>query len=137
MSTPSSPSARPLPKGVPGALTRYRVMAWVTGVFLLTMTIWLVVGHLFLGYSFSDDSTRPALYAIGWTGHGWLYLLYVITAVDLAFRLRWGVIRTLLVIVAGTIPAMSFVAEHFVTKEVHARMAADAARAPAAGAPAA
>lgn len=123
-----------------GALTRYRVMAWVTGVFLLVMTVWLVVGHLFLGYSFTDDpgaTKEPGLYSAGWIAHGWFFVLYFVTAVDLAFRLRWNVIRTLLVVVAGTVPAMSFVAEHFVTKEVRARLAADAARTAATGAPAA
>ena len=52
---------------------------------------------------------------------GWLYFLYLITGVDLAFRVRYSVWRTLAILIAGTIPFMSFVAEHYVHKDVVAR----------------
>ena len=41
-----------------GALLRYRVMAWVTGVFLLILTIWAIAGYAVLGYG---DWARVAL----------------------------------------------------------------------------
>ena len=44
--------------GVKGALLRYRVMAYVTGVVLATAFIWLIVGRLFLDYV--DPEARPA-----------------------------------------------------------------------------
>ncbi|MEZ5115243.1 MAG: DUF3817 domain-containing protein [Candidatus Nanopelagicales bacterium] len=105
-----------------GALTRYRVMAFVTGVFLLFMTGWLVLGYTLWGYS--GEGVKPSAYVLMWTGHGYLYAAYLVTGVDLAFRCRWGVLRTLAVLVAGTIPFMSFVAEHYVTRDVRARLAA-------------
>lgn len=104
-----------------GALTRYRVMAWVTGVFLLVMTAWLIVGYAFLGYS--DPGAKPSLYTVSWTGHGWLYFIYLITAVDLTFRMRWSILATICILLAGTIPFASFFADNWVTKKVHAQLA--------------
>lgn len=102
-----------------GALLRYRVMAYVTGVVLATAFIWLVVGRIFLDYGNPD--ARPALYGYLWIAHGWLYFLYLVTGVDLAFRVRYSVVRTLGILIAGTIPFMSFVAEYYVHKDVVAR----------------
>ena len=102
-----------------GAFQRYRVMAYVTGVVLAIAFIWLVVGRLFLDYGNPDS--RPALYGYMWIAHGWLYFIYLITAVDLSFRMRYSLIKTLGILIAGTIPFMSFVAEHFVRKDVIAR----------------
>ena len=106
-------------KGLSAAFTRYRIMAWVTGVVLATATIWLVVGRLFLDYG--DADMRPALYGYLWIAHGWLYLLYLITGVDLAFRVRYSVGRTLLILIAGTIPFASFFAEAAVHKDLRNR----------------
>ena len=39
---------------------------------------------------------------------------------NLGLKLRWPFLRIVLVAAAGTIPTMSFVAEHFVTKRVRA-----------------
>jgi len=105
--------------GMKGALLRYRVMAYVTGVVLATAFVWLIVGRLFLDYG--DPDARPAFYGYLWIAHGWLYFLYLITGVDLAFRVRYSVWRTLAILIAGTIPFMSFVAEYYVHKDVVAR----------------
>ena len=45
------------------------------------------------------------------TGHGWFYFIYLITAVDLTFRMRWSPIATILILLAGTIPLASFFAD--------------------------
>ncbi len=100
-----------MPAPIRAALTRYRVMAYLTGVLLAVMT---VVGLPFK-YVFDGQATW---YAIGWVGHGWAYVIYVGVALDLAFRLRWSLVRSLLVVLAGTIPFMSFVAEHYVSRDV-------------------
>ena len=55
-----------------------------------------------------------------WVAHGWLFLVYVISTLILGARLRWPIGRYLLVMLAGTIPTMSFVAEHFVTRAARA-----------------
>jgi integral membrane protein len=88
------------------ALTRYRVLAYATGVFLLLLTLNIVLKYLL---------DQPGLGAWVGIGHGWLYLVYVIVAVDLWFRSRLPATRMLLVVLAGTVPFMSFVAERWVS----------------------
>jgi integral membrane protein len=119
MTTPPAAAVR-------GALLRYRVMAYVVGVMLL-----LLVGAMLLKYVFGVIEST-AIVAIG---HGWLYMIYVLLALDLCFRMRWSFPRILFVVVAGTIPFLSFVAEHKVHGWVVSETtAADAARAAAAAA---
>jgi integral membrane protein len=109
---------------VRGAFLRYRVMAYVTGIVLGVAFVWLILGRLFWDYA--DPAVRPDLYGYLWIAHGWLYFLYLIAGVDLAFRVRYSVMRTLGILVAGTIPFMSFVAEHFVHRDIRARGLLDA-----------
>ena len=45
------------------------------------------------------------------------------TGVDLCFRMRYSVVRTVGILIAGTIPFMSFVAEYFVHKSIRPRLA--------------
>lgn len=100
-----------------GALIRYRAMAWITGVLLAFMT---VVGLPFK-YLFDGEALW---YSIGWVAHGWLFILYVVTAVDICFRMRYSIVRTILIVLAGTIPFASFYAEHWVTRSVRDRQTA-------------
>ena len=104
MPTPTAAALR-------GPLLRYRVMAYVVGVMLL-----LLVAGMLLKYVFHViDST--SLVAIG---HGWLYMIYVLLALDLCFRMRWPLPRILFVVIAGTVPFLSFVAENKVRHWVEA-----------------
>ncbi len=112
----------PVPPVSGGVLTRYRVMAWVTGVLLLV----LVFVAMPLKYIGDDDR----LVAVVGVMHGWLYMAYLVTAFMLAYRLRWSLGRTVLLLLAGTVPFMSFVAERRVVHEVRRREAAGAAPAP-------
>lgn len=96
-----------------GALTRYRVMAFVTGVVLLSGCLALVLKAL-------DVPHMEPWTGYLWVAHGYLYLVYVIVTAVLGVKLRWPLLRYALVMLAGTIPTMSFVAEHFVTKAAHA-----------------
>ena len=96
-----------------GHLTRYRVMAFTTGVVLICGTIALILKVS--GVPHMEPGTGYL-----WIAHGWLYLIYVITTAMLGVRLRWPLPRYALVMLAGTIPTMSFVAEHFVTRATRA-----------------
>ncbi|MEO9137820.1 MAG: DUF3817 domain-containing protein [Jatrophihabitans sp.] len=102
-------------------LSAYRVMAVLTGVVLLSGTIELIVKYA--------ADVNPPIYAALWIGHGWLFMIYVIVTALLGFRLHWPLPRYGLVMLAGTVPTMSFVAEHFVTRS--SRAAADALPEPA------
>jgi integral membrane protein len=88
-------------------------MAYVTGVVLFTCSLF--------GFSFWPWSVSKGIAGIMWTAHGYLYMVYLVTAFMLAVRARWSVVKPLLVMAAGTIPLMSFVAERRVT---HAERAA-------------
>lgn len=94
---------------VRSALLRYRVLAWATGVFLVLLTV-----NLLLKYVLHTAHLGPWV-AIA---HGWLYLVYVIVAVDLWFRTRLPVPQTVGVVLAGTVPLASFVAERWVTRRL-------------------
>jgi integral membrane protein len=106
-------------KGLSGAFLRYRIMAWVTGVVLASLTIWLVIGYGFLDYA--NTAVKPELYRTLWMAHGWLYVIYLITGVDLAFRVRYSVPRTIAILLAGTIPFASFFAEAAVHRSLRGR----------------
>jgi integral membrane protein len=100
---------------VKGALTFYRVMAYIAGVVLLLFCLAIFLYHV--THTISSDWLFAA-------AHGWIFVIYIVAAVNLAFRAKWGLIRTLLTCLAGTIPFLSFVAEHYASKQVHALMAA-------------
>jgi integral membrane protein len=94
-----------------GPLLRYRVMAYATGVALLCLTLAIIL-------KYAADS--PAM--MSWAGvtHGLFYMVYLVLAVDLALKARWSIKGTLLVLIAGTIPFLSFVAERKVTHRIDA-----------------
>jgi integral membrane protein len=96
------------------SLTRYRVMAFTTGTVLVCGTIALILQKAFHVNHFGGVN------AVLWVAHGYLYLVYVIVTLQLGLRLHWPILRMLLVMAAGTIPTMSFVAEHFVTRDARA-----------------
>lgn len=108
-----------------GALIRYRVMAYVVGTLLIIL---MCIG-MPLKYFGGDDR----VVAIAGVAHGWLYMVLLITAVDLGRRARWSWKRLLLIALAGTVPFLSFVAERSATKDVRATMAQQETSSPAAG----
>jgi integral membrane protein len=97
---------------VQAALTRYRVMAYVVGV----MLVLLVAVAMPLKYL----ADTPGPVAVIGTAHGFLYAVYLLAAFDLALRARWTAKGTVLVLLAGTVPLLSFVAERIVTRKTRA-----------------
>ena len=91
-------------------------MAFVTGTILIAGCIGLIL-------KYGTSTNVKALNAVLWIAHGWLFLIYVMATAALGVRLRWPLARLGMVMLAGTIPTMSFVAEHFVTRA--ARQAAE------------
>ncbi len=92
-----------------GALTRYRIIAWIVGICLIA----LVVVGMPLKY-LADNDTVVA--AVG-PAHGFLFMVYLALTFDLSRRVNWPFKRMVLVMLAGTIPFLSFWAEHKVTRE--------------------
>ena len=98
------------------AWIRYRIMAWIVG----TLLVVLVCVGLPLKYLGGDPTV------VIWTAipHGYLYMILLITAVDLGLRAKWSWKRLILIALAGTVPFLSFVAERSATKDVRAKLAA-------------
>ncbi len=94
------------------ALRNYRIAAWVTGIGLIA----LVFVAMPLKYFF--DVPEPV--AVVGVTHGFLYMIYIVCTLLLAERGRWKPLDALLILLAGTIPIASFVAERRVTARVHA-----------------
>jgi integral membrane protein len=95
---------------VAAALLRFRIIAYTVGVGLLVL--------VFVGVPLNHLAHQEAVVATVGPVHGFLYIVYLLASVDLAYRCRWPLRRTILVMLAGTIPFLSFVAERVVTREL-------------------
>ena len=102
-----------------GALRRYRVMAWVTGVMLLVLVAEMTIKYLL-------DAGPEVLRWIEWIpfAHGWIYVVYLVTVVDLWSTMRWGFGRLVAMVLGGVVPVMSFVVERRVHRDGLAQLAA-------------
>ncbi|MBW8700750.1 hypothetical protein MBT84_14205 [Streptomyces sp. MBT84] len=101
-------------------LTRYRVMAYVTGVLLVLLTLGVIAKYV-LDVDGAADFTRVVGIA-----HGWLYVVYLIFAFDLGAKAKWPVGKQLWVLLAGTIPTAAFFVERKVTRELETRLTDEA-----------
>ncbi|WP_128380180.1 DUF3817 domain-containing protein [Streptomyces cavernae] len=101
-------------------LTRYRVMAYVTGVLLVLLTLGVIAKYI-LDINGAADFTR-----IVGIAHGWLYVLYLVFAFDLGSKAKWPVGKQLWVLLAGTIPTAAFIVERRISRELEAKVADDA-----------
>lgn len=97
-----------LPPRISGALLRYRVLAYVTGIWLLLLTSVVVAKYGF-------GASPPGFVAVV---HGWVYAVYLVLTLDLAVKARWRPLPAVGVLVAGTVPFLSFVVERMVTAKV-------------------
>jgi integral membrane protein len=94
-----------------GALTRYRTMAWIVGVVLVLLVL-VAMPLKYLG-------DNPTMVAVIGPIHGFLYMVYLAATFDLGRRANWPLRRMALIMLAGTVPFLSFVAERSVTKQIH------------------
>jgi len=102
---------------VSGALQRYRVVANVVGVVLVVFIVIAVPLRYLGGEPRLSESISPV--------HGFCYVVYLGVTVDPARRVGWSLRRTVLVMLAGTVPFLSFVVERRMTRDVldHVRAA--------------
>ena len=131
-----TPTSQPtLDPAVRTALLRYQVMATVVGVLLIVLILIGVPLANFDGTSMWGvfDST-PAIWTVGSTphdvgesittvlgiAHGYLYMIFLVTAFLLSRRAAWPIGFTLVTLVCGTIPILSFWAERRATAKVRA-----------------
>lgn len=89
------------------AVLRYRVMAYITGVVLMVLC--------FVGIPL-QVAGHPAVANDVGVVHGILYIGYVIVAYLLSRLLKLTVGPTVLLLLAGTIPVLTFVVERWLTR---------------------
>jgi integral membrane protein len=91
---------------VNAAVLRYRVMAYVTGAVLIVLC--------FVGIPLQVAGYPAVAHYVG-VVHGILYIIYLLCAWQLARMLRLAAKPTLIMLLAGTIPVMTFIVERWVT----------------------
>jgi integral membrane protein len=87
-------------------VTLYRLMAYVTGVVLIVLCVLAIM------QAFVND--EAAVSVVGQI-HGGLYIVYLLVAFSLCRRLRLPPGPTVVVLLAGTIPVMTFIVERWVS----------------------
>ncbi len=120
-------------RGVEGALQRYRIAANVVGVLLIVLCLVglpLNEAHL-VDPGWFPVGSRPqevggAISQYLGVAHGYLYMLFVVLAFLLSRRARWDLGFTLVTLLCGTIPVLSFWAERRATRRVRRELAVPA-----------
>jgi integral membrane protein len=91
-----------------GYLTRYRILAFTTATLLIVL--------VFVGIPLQLLAARPGVVDVVGTIHGFLYLVYLVVAFQLARRLSIPKWQMFLVLLAGTVPFCAFIAERKLTR---------------------
>ena len=91
------------------AVRRYRIMAYVTGVVLMVLVFAGIPLQIFAHNNFVVNYVG--------TTHGILYMIYIVVAFLMTRRVQMKLASpsTLIVLLAGTIPVLTFVVERWVT----------------------
>jgi hypothetical protein len=117
-------------RGLEGALFRYQLMANIVGVLIIPLFIFF-----FLSLGLGGFKVELAIFGVA---HGYLYIVYLITAGHLALKARLhvedgrisprGVGWIVLMFGAGLVPGLTFVVEWLVvTRKIQPLLAAQAA----------
>lgn len=116
-------------------LTAYRVMATIVGVLLVVLCLigvplanfdgspmWGVFDSTPMWVTPGSDAQNAGELITTYLGvaHGWLYMIFLLSAFLLSRRARWDLPFTLVTLLCGTVPLLSFWAEHRATKRVRA-----------------
>jgi integral membrane protein len=112
------------------ALLRYRVMANIVGVLLVVLILVGVPLKYLLEEGTSLQRTGEWIATYLGIAHGWLYMIFLVAAFLLSRKARWDIVFTLTTLLCGTVPLLSFWAEHRATARVRAQLADTAAAAP-------
>ncbi|GGE66047.1 DUF3817 domain-containing protein [Nesterenkonia cremea] len=136
------------PAQIRSALKFYRVMAFITGIFLLVMVAKILISGSLFGWVFWDGGQELYIGGTTATGeeniigffpaeslqdarststliaqaHGVAYIVYLVAGFRLWYMIRWGMGRLALIISGGLVPFFSFFVERkivgFVKKDL-------------------
>ncbi len=93
-----------------GALARYRVMAYIVGLGLLVLVL--------VGMPLQYGAGQLAVVRVVGPLHGFLYIIYLVAALDLARRGRFTLLQMAAMVGAGFLPFLAFLIERRVTRRV-------------------
>lgn len=94
----------------------YRALAILVGTVLATLTF------IAMPYRYLIAKEEIFAYSLAWMIHGYLFPLYVISTFVLSLKLNWPIGKTILIMLAGTVPLMSFYTERKIAIEVKPRL---------------
>jgi integral membrane protein len=94
-------------KVLKAAVLRYRVMAYVTGVVLMVLC--------FVGIPLQIAGYPAVANDVG-VVHGILYIIYLVFAWLLSRKLQLAIKPTVIMLLAGTVPIMTFIVERWVSR---------------------
>ena len=95
-----------------GVVKRFRTMAILAGI--MSLLLWFV--DLPVAYLFDNESWKAKVAWIPFV-HGWIYAIYVLTALQFASKAKWSVLKMLGLILAGTLPVASLIMERKVVSQ--------------------
>jgi integral membrane protein len=90
------------------AALRYRVMAYITGV--------LIIVVCFVGIPLQIVAHNTIISNEVATVHGFLYIVYVVFAYILSQKLKMRLGPTIVLLLAGTVPIMTFFVERWMMR---------------------
>ncbi|MGO9343548.1 MAG: DUF3817 domain-containing protein [Acidimicrobiales bacterium] len=95
-----------------GLLIQYRILAFTTAILLIVL--------VFVGIPLQVAAHRREVVNVVGTLHGFLYLVYLVVAFRLTYRLKEPIWKMALILLAGTVPFCAFIAERKVTRHFNA-----------------
>lgn len=109
-------------------LAAYRFMATIVGVLLIVLVLIglpLNEAHLINEAWFPKGTTAQQVgddisKYLG-VAHGWLYMIFLFVAFVLSRRARWDLRFTIVTLLCGTVPILSFWAERRATRQVRSQ----------------
>jgi integral membrane protein len=89
------------------SLRRYQIIAYIAGLVLIAFTI-----EITIKYTLGPE--------IPWFAqlHGFVYMVYLVLAFDVSRKAKFNLKQTAAILLAGTIPLLSFYAERWVTEQI-------------------
>lgn len=91
------------------------MLAYITGLFLLFLCLEMILKYLVFP---PMDIEAPGWFSVVAIVHGWIFLVYCGTCLDLGVKARWAPVKWVTTILAGVIPVLSFVLERRRRNEV-------------------
>ncbi|HJR39488.1 MAG TPA: DUF3817 domain-containing protein [Nocardioidaceae bacterium] len=109
------------------ALTPYRIMAAIVGVLLIILCLIGLPLHYLSPDGSRAEEIGDTISATLGVAHGWLYMIFLIAAFVLSRKAGWDLKFTIVTLLLGTVPILSFWAERRATRQVQDQLAAEPA----------